>query len=482
MATVTVKPTGGDYTSLANAEAGEDGTLAEPLTIECYAMQDAGQVYWDGWITTTTNRVTVTVPVAERFTEGKWSDTAYRLVGDNANGVMYFNQTTDYLWIDFYGIQIKQTSSGLNCHGVGGANLSRVRLGFYESIIACGTTSASNAATRSGINFGRQSSTPARTVTLRNVLVDGFPAWGLTIGGRNHTIIAYNVTIVDDPENGGSGFFSDWTNSATLTLRAKNVLVQASGTNFSTTATTTDYADNLSSDATALGADAHHNATVSFEDAANHDYRLSSSDTAARDQGTSLAADAYLPFGIDIAGTDRTTGTWDIGCYEFAGGPPVPAIISADDTAVGEITVSQVAEPTGGTVTRKLYRASAASEFASETAPGAGAVLIANGWNGTAVVETGVGNGVTRYYAEYDTNANGTSRSNVVSATTLAAPGVPVITGEAVSDSEIEITLTTPGAGATSHEVWIANDDNGQPGTWTLLGTWNADGTTWTPA
>jgi hypothetical protein len=453
--TVTVKPSGGDYTSLANAEAGEDATLAEPLTIECYAMQDAGQVYWDGWSTTNENNITVFVPFSERFTEGKWSDTAYRLVGSNANGVMYFNNTSSYVHVDLVGFQLKQTGAGINCHGIGGANLSRVVLRLFECILACSNNGPENAATRHGIFFGQQSATPSRWITVRNTLIYGFPAWGSNIGGRNHTITFYNVTIVDNPVNGGMGFNSTWTNNSTLTLRAKNVLVQAIGTNFATQATTYEYADNLSSDGTALGADAHRNATVAFEDAANHDYRLSASDTAARDQGTSLAADSYHPFTIDIAGTDRTAGTglWDIGCFEVAAGPPVAGTIEADG-GIGEIVVSRLAAPTGHD-SSAVYGADLAADLPEEELPGEAADLIAPNWDGLDVTEEGLGlAAVTRHYAEYATNVHGTVRSAVTSATTVdPRPETPSLSAAVTGPGRFTITPVA-GAQATDHALY----------------------------
>ena len=77
--TVTVKASGGDYTDLWNAEAGEQGdlpTLARILTIEHYLAGDGsyGATTFDGWTTDATHYINVVVPAAARHL-GKWDAT-----------------------------------------------------------------------------------------------------------------------------------------------------------------------------------------------------------------------------------------------------------------------------------------------------------------------------------------------------------------------------------------------------------------------
>jgi hypothetical protein len=186
--------------------------------------------------------------------------------------------------------------------------------------------------------------------------------------------------------------------------------------------------------------------------------------------------------GIDISGSTlawhRVPSAKVVYIYDLAfGGAALPTAptITAVPTGAGEITVTQTGGGEGAT-SIALYRAASATDLPIG-APGAGATLVADPWT-SPTVQTGLGNGVTRYYAAYATNANGTVRSNVASATTLAAPGVPVITGTANSDTQITITVTTPGSGATDHELWIAPDNDGVPGTFVL----QADGLGATPS
>lgn len=81
--TVTVKSAGGDYTSLASAEAGEQGDLVSldrQLNIECYASAagDSTQVTVSGWTTDATRYIDIYCPEGERHA-GVWDAAKYHL-------------------------------------------------------------------------------------------------------------------------------------------------------------------------------------------------------------------------------------------------------------------------------------------------------------------------------------------------------------------------------------------------------------------
>src|SRR5438105_2119999 len=81
---VTVRSSGGNYTSLAAAITGERKNLValdEQLTIQCYssAAPDTAQVQifdTDGWVTDSTHYIDIVVPPSERHT-GKFDPTKY---------------------------------------------------------------------------------------------------------------------------------------------------------------------------------------------------------------------------------------------------------------------------------------------------------------------------------------------------------------------------------------------------------------------
>ena len=118
------------------------------------------------------------------------------------------------------------------------------------------------------------------------------------------TAYVYNNTFVNcirGVEGGGS--------SHTF---AKNCLAQSCTDGFvGTFDSASDYnCSDISGDAPGVNSVT---GTVTFEDAPNDDYHLASSDTVAKDAGTDLSTDSYLPIWRDIDGEDITVGDWSIG-------------------------------------------------------------------------------------------------------------------------------------------------------------------------
>jgi hypothetical protein len=79
--TVTVKASGGDYSSLSAAEAGEQGDLVSldrQTDIACYAMTDTTQCTISGWTMDATRYLRVYSPSGERHA-GVWDSNKYNL-------------------------------------------------------------------------------------------------------------------------------------------------------------------------------------------------------------------------------------------------------------------------------------------------------------------------------------------------------------------------------------------------------------------
>ncbi|MCD6197488.1 MAG: hypothetical protein J7K15_02805 [Deltaproteobacteria bacterium] len=111
---------------------------------------------------------------------------------------------------------------------------------------------------------------------------------------------------------------ADMSTDGFIRCVAKNCLAyDTTGSGFASLASGSDY--NASSDGTGddWGTHGRANQTFSFVDEANDDYHLASNDTGAKDYGTDLSTDSYLPIWRDIDGEDRVGGTWDIGADEY---------------------------------------------------------------------------------------------------------------------------------------------------------------------
>ena len=307
--TVTVKTSGGDYTTLAAAIAAEKGdmvSLDRQLTIECYAMEDttAVSIANADWTTDSTRYILITVPTAERH-EGVWSDSKYRLVVSTGSALQIGNE---YVHLD--GLQIRSTNT---------AN--------YATSLYVGSTA-----------------TTGGTVYVRNCILrgnsDSYLGGCFETYSGTFTVYFYNNLFYGaDRWNGAYGFFIQtagnyyfYNNSFAgnhTALRQSNgtiVLVNnlftgntnmVSGT--VTLAAGTDY--NRTSSAalgyTVTGAGNTHDAvsqTFSFVDAVAFNWHLAVADAGAKDLGVSDPGSGL--YSTDIDGQSRS-GAWSVGMDEY---------------------------------------------------------------------------------------------------------------------------------------------------------------------
>lgn len=157
----------------------------------------------------------------------------------------------------------------------------------------------------------RMATTAGGVASITNTMVRGFAATGGTHIGflldqSLGDVVAYNCASVDN----ASGF----TGAASVVV--KNCGASGAVTPFVNTfgAASTNNAGNTAT--TPPGSNPRASVSPTFVDAAGGDYHLASTDTAWRDQGADLSADARYPFATDGDGETRS-GTWDIGADEY---------------------------------------------------------------------------------------------------------------------------------------------------------------------
>ena len=309
--TKTVKPAGGDYASLKAAITGLKATYADLvaldtiLRIECYAMEDTTRVDIQAdWITDATRYIHIVTPPTARH-RGTWSTQAYRLTSDSAAGTLQIRTPG----VRLEGLQIEN-------HYPGGTTIypiAPVAPQFWvESCILRGCPGPTGGGTSIyGYWIGG-------TIRMRNSVVYGFDHGILWKGMRaGSELILYNNTFYGARSN---NIRLD-LNSTAVTVRMKNNLwVDAGeGPDFVFTnivPATADYARNLSSDGSAPGADAIHDAQVRFRDVQAEDFRLDRDDTVAQHAGADLRQDAAWPFTADAVG-ERRTDVWSVGALEY---------------------------------------------------------------------------------------------------------------------------------------------------------------------
>jgi hypothetical protein len=306
--TVTVKPSGGDYTSLSAAEAGEQGDLVSldrQLDIECYAMEDTAQVAWGGWTTDATRYIRIFTPASERH-DGKWSTSAYRLrVTSGWGGFFTMFDVSDAHFMRIDGLQFgAEPNEGGSRGAVYAGDQCRVSNCVIYNAPAAGLTGSSGLS----IAFTGGKAYAWNNIVYLQGTSSGGSGLNASTGNFNHKAVIYNNTAY--------GFDKNFTYASGSGATAKNNLAQAG--------VTADYdprdaggsSNNLSEDATSPDA-ALRNKVVSFVNEAGFDFHLSGSDTAAKDAGADLSADADLAFSTDIDG-DTRSGSWDIGADEAA--------------------------------------------------------------------------------------------------------------------------------------------------------------------
>ena len=296
----TVKPSGGDYSSLAAWEAGEQRDLVaadEIAVAECYAMSDTTPVEVNGWTTDVTRYVKICTPTAERH-GGKWNDTKYMLEGvvlGVGGSVLKLSETALV-----EGLQVSFTSAGYQfVQGIysNGGNYADISKCIVKAIVSGGT----NACIRNNASIPFN--------VWNNIVYDnvGFASAGIREHAASGMAQSYNNTAFNCYYGyDGSGV-------------QKNNLAQGCTNGFwgSFSGTSTNNCSDIVSDAPGLNPVT---GNVVFVDEGNDDFHLDESDTVAKDAGVDLSADADLPFSDDIDG-DTRSAPWDIGADEYASLP-----------------------------------------------------------------------------------------------------------------------------------------------------------------
>jgi hypothetical protein len=305
-----VKPSGGDYASLAAAVAGESKnlvTLDRQLTIECYAMEDTAAVVFDRavWTTDATRYILVTVPASERHA-GVYNTSKYRLVVSNANPIQIHHGV--FITVEWLQVYLAAGADKRIIY-LGGATNSASNITIRNNIIRSNSSQSYNSAIH-----GSYTGNSGTNVYIYNNLIYGgtnTQAWGFQteIPGNYYL---WNNTV-------GSGYGGLNRNGNGNVVAVNNLLnVSTTAANGTFAAGTNYNATNRSSMGYTVTGGGNANDRVSqaftFIDSANSNWHLAETDTGARNFGsTNPGAGAYA---YDLDGEPRY-GVWDIGADEF---------------------------------------------------------------------------------------------------------------------------------------------------------------------
>lgn len=288
--TKTVKPSGGDYTSLeACMNANEqDLTGVGIMTVEIdgtWSSADTTAVTIHNYTTDATHYINIYTTSAARH-QGVYSASYYRLYPNTTTIVIDISE--DYVTIN--GLQFRGYWNGYTIMQIRNNNNTIKNNIFYDNDNGQGIYLSDGT---------------ANTYIYNNLFYDIldsalYCSWNTGITSAyiyNNTFYGCTNGIV----NGKSG--------STAPL-LKNNLCNGNGTDYSGTFSASSV-NNISEDTTSPN-EAYRSKAVTFENEAGDNFHLSSSDTNAKDAGVDLSG----VFTTDIDGQTRS-GTWDIGADEY---------------------------------------------------------------------------------------------------------------------------------------------------------------------
>lgn len=319
--TVTIKASGGDYTTwaaMAAAETKDLVTADRKLRVELYASAAPYpkiDLAAEAWITSATCELEVVAPVGERHS-GTWNTSKVRFVSAAAVYGEAVIKVAGSQHVHLDSVQVESTSvPSLAPRGIYHSGSGTGRLRVSRPILR--STGGSDTY-EDGVGILSDTTGACTLILLRPLVIDfsvGIQKLGYTTVASTYLI--YNPTVIGARNATGSASCIDLLSvDSPATLRVKNAVLQkASGANacWAGGSGTTDYVSILTNDTSSPHAGLR-SKTVTF--VGSGDYTPASGDTNAKDAGTDLSADSYLAHNTDLR-DGVITGTWDLGALEY---------------------------------------------------------------------------------------------------------------------------------------------------------------------
>lgn len=295
----TIKVSGGDYTSLSAAEAGEDdlGDLVsrdEWMHFSCYTMEDTTKVTVTGWTTDATRFIQIDTPSAARHA-GEWDTGKYYLNISDGTAIYIAQKHVHITGLQF---QFEETRAGYNASTGISSSWDYTGGLQVDKCIFRGVNGGVNSNGLTGIYLNN--SYFGEDIKIQNnIFIGADGGWSdngvRVLGAAVDDSIAYiyNCTFKDNLVG------IEATSDTQLSVYVKNCGFISCGS--ATDGTITGTATNSTSTPTL---------------ASGKSFHLASNDTTWHGQGTDLSADAGIINSEDIDGESRGS-TWDIGADQY---------------------------------------------------------------------------------------------------------------------------------------------------------------------
>jgi len=314
----------GDYSSLNAAEAANFGATSADLVtndewVECDCQCTSGSadttgVTIDGLSTAVDNDVKIFCDSDGDYAhEGAWDSLKYRLNNYRALSIEISHLTVEQVQFLTDGSASSDSWPINAAEDIDGLRLKRLLI-RHEII--------SDNNERYAIDIDRVASGEITNCIVIRESTSEATRGGIQVNEATGDFLVANNTIYYNGTHGIRRFI----NASQPIVRNNIVINNGTGPDFDESGFS-DASNNISSDTTAPGANSLTNQvdTDLFEDPANGDFTLKS-DSNAIDAGTDLSDDMDS---VDIAGTSRPSGEWDIGAFEYVSAATV-VTVSAD--------------------------------------------------------------------------------------------------------------------------------------------------------
>ncbi len=305
------------FSSLANAEAGAETLLGTSdlvlnkfqLNFPCYydSGPDTTAVTINGWTTSGNNFIKIYTPFD---IETEVNQSQRHLGVYDANKWSLENYLINYANdVRLEGLQVK---TGLKTSN------TMIAAAAVSGVMRVENCYLENTATGYGGIITNNITNSLQAIWLANSILVSASTYNHAYSGTvsnaktGVTHLLYNNTLI------GGQYANVYRGSGTI-VGYNNIVQRGSLGCFNGTSISGDY--NISSDATAPGANSQRSVSLSFADSANKDYHLALTDTLAVNTGKDLSQDQYLFFDNDIDRETRNVDLrgWDIGADETPG-------------------------------------------------------------------------------------------------------------------------------------------------------------------
>lgn len=304
---VSVKTTGGDYTSLTAAEAGEQRDLValdQQSVIELYPMIDTSNITFSGWVTDDTHWVIVRTPASNSHA-GIWDE-----------GVWYQTTAADMMIlivrnIKIIGLQFKFQGIYTGLKKIL-ATLGSIS-GTKHYILKCIFRGVSMTSNETYVVIDNQPGNWGMLLYVNNCLFYDFNS-GATFCLRTNSSYSAVYANNNNIENGMWGFYRRYGSMVVKNNLTFNMSYGGYVNGMSAGSVNNAYSEGTDPGTNGLDISGYAGINI-FEDYVNDNFHLKAG-SPCKDMGADLTNDSSMVLKDDIDGASRT-GIWDIGMDEI---------------------------------------------------------------------------------------------------------------------------------------------------------------------